>query len=225
MEKRMRAHMSTYSAMTLAAATWVLLGACGPADRGAEAGGDAAAGAGGAVDTVGGAVGTVGGGTSGGDTAAGGTTGGRTMSAPEIVGQVNAVNAMEVQAAALAQKNAQAAQVKSFARQLNKDHKAMEEQMRELAGQLKITSPAVLDSSLIHKQHEALTDLQGKSGAEFDRAFVQQQLQAHEQALALVSSAIMAAESQQLKQALEQARTKIQAHLETVRKLEGQIKA
>ena len=204
--------------MTLAAATWVLLGACGPADRGAEAGGDAAAGAGGAVDTVGGAVGTT-----GGDTAAGGTAGGRTMSAPEIVGQVNAVNAMEVQAAALAQKNAQAAQVKSFARQLNKDHTAMEEQMRELASQLKITSPALLDSSLVHKQHEALTDLEGRKGAEFDRAFVQQQIQAHEQALALVSSAIMAAENPQLKQALEQARAKIEAHLETARKLEGQI--
>ncbi len=204
----------------LAALTCAVFGACGGADRT----GDAAA-AGAEDDTAAGAVTTM-------DTSAVGAgdpnataavTSGQ-MSDANILALLHASNTAEIEVGRLARQRAQGAQVRSFAQRMIDDHSAMDKEGIALAKQLNAT-PVLPDSSLVEENSKALADLREQSGNAFDAAYVEQQIGAHERTLELVNNAIGWAQNPELKQMLEKARSRIEAHLKTARQLGGQTRA
>ncbi len=90
----------------------------------------------------------------------------------------------EVQLARLALENAQDEQVRGFAERMVQDHTAANQQLVSLAETAGMTPPTEMDP-----QHQALRqELSGLSGEEFDRRYMESQVQDHRTAVELYST-------------------------------------
>ena len=86
-------------------------------------------------------------------------------------------------------------QVKAFARRLVDDHGRAEAALQPAAGGSDATVPTTLD-----QDHQArVTALQGKSGADFDRAYVADQVEVHSNALTLYADYMLLGDNAKLK--------------------------
>lgn len=86
----------------------------------------------------------------------------------------------EVELGRLASQKAQAAEVKQFAQKMVEDHGRANQELKTLAQGKNITIPSDLDA-----KHKATKErLEKMSGAEFDRAYMQQMVQDHQKAVA-----------------------------------------
>lgn len=83
---------------------------------------------------------------------------------------------MELEASKLAQQKATNPQVKEFADMMVNDHTAANKEMRELATSKNITMPDSMSSD--HMDH--VRELSEKTGAEFDKAYMDRMVSAHE---------------------------------------------
>lgn len=76
-------------------------------------------------------------------------------------------------------------------------------------------------------QHEAdstQSELGKLSGAEFDRAYIEHQVSAHQEALEMIDRQLMpAAQDPQLRQTLEKAQREVEAHLEEARQIQQRL--
>jgi putative membrane protein len=89
----------------------------------------------------------------------------------------------EIQSSKLALKKSQDAKVKSFANRMIKDHTASTAKLKSIikSEQLPLVPPAKLDDA-----HQQMIDqLNGATGADFDKAYLDMQMKAHEEALAV----------------------------------------
>ncbi len=159
----------------------------------------------------------------GGMATAGGST--STNAAPIGDGQILAIagaaNKGEIDEAKLAKKKSKNAKVKSFASMMVKDHTAADQQAKALAKKKSI-SPEENETSrqLTQDAQSTLSQLQGMTGKEFDTAYIQAQVKAHQQVLdSLDSSLIPNAKELQLKSLLQKVRTKVAAHLKQAQTL------
>ena len=124
-----------------------------------------------------------------------------------IVTQLAQADMAEVQQARTALKQSKNAVVRSLAQRLETDHAAHLKQMRDLATKLKVPAP---DSSGVPPAPE----LQGKTGAAFDSAFVQHAVQDHQQDIdKLQNTMLPAAQNAELKALIQKTVPKLQAHL------------
>jgi putative membrane protein len=121
----------------------------------------------------------------------------------------------EVAAATLASTSASDAGVKSFADMLVKDHTAMNQQVAAAAGQADAAAPAP-DAS-------ATADLQGKTGADFDRAFVDKMVGDHQATIALFENAAQNASTDEAKSLAQGALPKLREHLQTAQDLQSRL--
>lgn len=121
----------------------------------------------------------------------------------------------EVAAATLASSNATDAGVKSFAEMLVKDHTAMNQQVAAAAGQADAAAPA--------PDATATADLQGKTGADFDRAFVDMMVGDHEKTIALFENAAQNASTEEAKSLAQGALPKLREHLQAAQDLQGKL--
>ncbi len=121
----------------------------------------------------------------------------------------------EVAAASLASGSAQDPGVKSFADMLVADHTAMNQQVMAAAGQADAAAPA--------PDATATADLQGKTGADFDRAFVDKMVSDHEATIALFENAAQNASTDQAKSLAQGALPKLRSHLQTAQDLQAKL--
>jgi putative membrane protein len=121
----------------------------------------------------------------------------------------------EVAAATLASTTATDAGVKSFADMLVKDHTAMNQQVAAAAGQADAAAPA--------PDATATADLQGKTGADFDRAFVDMMVTDHQKTIALFENAAQNASTDEAKSLAQGALPKLREHLQAAQDLQGKL--
>ena len=202
----------------------VALGACTSNDR-ARAGGDsttvAAAGTG---DTMGGMRHDSATATTKSDSAGGSVTNnGAAWNDAQIFGLLGAANTAEIAAGKAAGQKARSPRVKTFARQMVTDHTAMERQGNALAKRLNVTPAAPPDSGLIKDSNAKLQELQSKArGRDWDNSYMDSQVDAHQKTLDLIDKAAGSAQHPELKQLLQQARPKVEAHLNEAKSIKGQ---
>ncbi|CAO3428243.1 DUF4142 domain-containing protein [Azospirillum doebereinerae] len=121
----------------------------------------------------------------------------------------------EIQAGKLATEKAQKAEVKTLGRNMVTDHGKTAETMKALAKTKSVALPTALDAE--HKQK--LDQLGGLSGAAFDSAYVQGQLDAHRTAVALFDGQIKEGRDNDLKQFAQKTLPTLQEHLHHVQTL------
>jgi putative membrane protein len=152
---------------------------------------------------------------------------GREYSDAELTGFVNEFNDAEVEIGQLAASKATDAQVKAFASQIVRDHRALKADINRTVQQLNITPTVPEDDEDLAEDHQAaMQDLRAKAkGAAFDEAFVEHEIRMHRKVLDEVKDAIGRSQSADMRTLLEQARDGLQAHLTKAEELEKKFGA
>jgi putative membrane protein len=130
-------------------------------------------------------------------------------------------NMAEIQTSKLAQSKASSDEVKQYGERMVEDHGKMLEQQRTMAKAKNVKLPVAPDD----KHQAALKRLQGLSGQQFDRAYMEQMVQDHQAALRLVKDIAGKADDPELKAMGEKAVPEIQKHLEMAKQLAADTKS
>lgn len=119
---------------------------------------------------------------------------------PTIVAIFDAANTYDIEAGALAEKKATNHDVHEFAEMMQRDHKAVRQQGRDLAASLKVTPTPPKDFPLAKAHAAAMQKLRGLSGAAFDRAYMQNEVDFHNAVINAVTTTLLpATQNAQLK--------------------------
>jgi putative membrane protein len=103
------------------------------------------------------------------------------------------VNAADIWTARLGVKNAHSPEVRDLARAVVADHEQVQQMMRDLARKLSIT-PLPPDGDSSAQDHaKTIALLQGKSGADFDRAYLLHEIEFHSAAVNAVKQTLLPA--------------------------------
>jgi len=140
----------------------------------------------------------------------------------QIVGEVSAANALEIGTSNLAQEKAQSEEVRSFARDMISDHRQMQIEVQRVVDR----DPQLQSGTPPDTMHvtQALQQLQDQpAGPEFDRMYMDMQVQAHESTLEMLNRARTQAQVAELGNVIQQAIPKVQQHLERARQIRTEL--
>lgn len=138
------------------------------------------------------------------------------MTADNFLTTASAMNKGEINAAEMALKQDDAAQeIKGLADQLYRDHQRLGEQLEQLAQSRTLSLAATADArSLGNAARLAVL-----SGANFDQAFLETQVAAHERFIRLMERAAQELEDDELREFARMQVAPLRAHLERAKKL------
>jgi len=144
----------------------------------------------------------------------------------QIVAIVTAANTADIDAGKMAKSKTKNADVKKYADLMVKDHTAMNAAGAKVAKKAAITAEENDTSKKMKDDATASTEkLKAAPPAEFDKAYIESEIMMHQMVLdALDNSLIPSAQNADLKKALEDARTKVQAHLDAAKTIQGNLK-
>jgi putative membrane protein len=186
------------------------------------AGGNDNADTAGAVDTAGGAVASA-------PVGGAGTGSMESMnesprSDAEMMTMMTHSNDAEVSSSRLAQTKATNAEVKKFATMMVTEHTKMQKEGQALAKSLAVT-PQGTDASADKREMkmDKLDDLQGKSAEDFDKAYMEVQVELHERTLNELRAYETRAQSPELRAQIQKAIPAIQQHLQQAQQLRQQL--
>ena len=150
-----------------------------------------------------------------------------TPSDAEIAATVTAANDTDIENAKLALEKSTNADIKQFANEMIAAHTALNQQGSALLAKLNVSPADNPTSSSIKTGGEATrATLKGLSGADFDKAYVNAEVDLHQAVLdQLDNTLIPSAQNAELKSLLEQARPTISAHLDHAKQLKSKLGA
>lgn len=144
------------------------------------------------------------------------------ISAREYIEKAGAGDLFEVETGKLAMQKASSAEVKQFGEMMTKDHTKSTEMVKQAAATAKAKDKPPAPKMNSHQQ--ALTkQLMGAEGREFDRLYIQAQLEAHRQALELHRSYAANGDDPALKQAAAEIAPVVERHLAELRQLSNAV--
>ena len=147
------------------------------------------------------------------------------VSDAQIAAIVVAANQVDIDAGKLAESKATNAKVKAFARQMVTDHAGVNKAATELVTKLNVTPEANETSrSLTSGGEQNRSSLQGKSGRDFDKAYIDNEVAYHQAVLdALDKTLIPNARNAELKNTLVSVRPAFEAHLKMAKDIQGSL--
>lgn len=147
------------------------------------------------------------------------------MSDPEIAAAVIAVNDADIKNGQLAEKQSKNGEVKTFAKQMVTDHEAVNKKAHDLASKLNISPTDNSTTTQLKQSTDQERDqLKQMKGTDFDKAYIDNEVQMHQQALDMIDKNLEpAAQNEDLKQLLKDSRPAFAAHLEHAKKLQAQL--
>ena len=129
--------------------------------------------------------------------------------------QLASANLAEIQSGKMAASKAQNPEVKSFAQKMVDDHSKMLEELKSLAK----TKGVALPQDAAVKDMAQMKLMERKSGADFDREYVEHMVKDHEKDLKDVQDIAAKAKDPQFKSAVQQANAKIKEHLQLAQRV------
>jgi putative membrane protein len=126
---------------------------------------------------------------------------------------------VEIKLGQLASQNGGSEEVKQFGQRMVEDHTKLSEQMKPIASQLGVTPPD--DEGAMHKA--LAKKLQGKTGAEFDKEYMQAMVKDHEKDLSEFQKEASSGKSQAVKDAASQGAPIIQEHLKMAQQISQKV--
>jgi putative membrane protein len=148
-----------------------------------------------------------------------------TVSDAQIAAIVLAANTVDSTGGVIAQQKGTNAEVKQFGQTMVTDHGGVNQQAVALAGRLNLTPEENPTSrQLTQGGEQARTQMNGLSGAAFDRAYVDHEVEYHQTVLdALDQTLIPNAQNAELKALLQQVRPAVAAHLDMAKALQTKL--
>lgn len=142
-----------------------------------------------------------------------------------IVAILDGANMADSSAGSVAAAKGTAADVKSFGRDMMRDHHALRAAGQDLAKKLNVTPamPAGDNSAASATAwHDSLSSM--ARGADWDKAYINHEVTYHEAVLNTAQTALGAAQNAELKALIQKAAPNIQAHLEHAKQLQSKMK-
>jgi putative membrane protein len=130
-------------------------------------------------------------------------------------------DAFEIAAAKLAKKNAASADIKSFAAMMITDHTGSTAKIKKAAS---AADPAITPNpTLTDEQNQELAKLGTLTGADFDKEYARQQVDAHDTALALMTLYADHGDVPTLKAAAGEIKPMVQMHLDKIKEIQAKL--
>lgn len=112
---------------------------------------------------------------------------------PTIVAIFDAANTYDIETGSLAATKAKSSAVREFGAMIARDHAMVRQQGRDLAKSLGVTPTPPKDFALAKAHADAMKTLRGLSGSDFDRAFLQHEVDFHNAVIEAVNQTLMPA--------------------------------
>ena len=147
---------------------------------------------------------------------------------PTIVAIFDAANTWDIEAAAVALKKSHNKDVRSFAKMMDHDHRAVRKMGRDLAKKLNVTpTPPGKDFALYQAHLKAMATLRAtKRGPAFDKAYIDNEVAFHQAVIDAVTTTLLpATQNAELKNLETTVAPNFQAHLMAAKKLQGELVA
>ncbi|MDQ2721267.1 MAG: DUF4142 domain-containing protein [Bacteroidota bacterium] len=126
---------------------------------------------------------------------------------------------MEVQLGNIAVKNGASQSVKDFGQMMVDDHTKVNNQMKDLAGKKNITLP----STVTDKQQKEIDNLSKKTGADFDKAYVNMMVDDHKNDIAAFKKAGNKVNDADFKSFITNALPTLQKHLDAIENIKKKM--
>ncbi len=141
-----------------------------------------------------------------------------------IVAIFDNANTADIETGKLAAKRGQSNEVRQFGAMLARDHEMVRQQGRDLAKKLGVTpTPPAGDKSL-QNQAAVIRRLSALNGAQFDRAFLQREVQFHKDVIAAIKTTLLPAiRNEELKALVVKVAPAFEAHLQMAENLGKQL--
>ncbi len=146
-------------------------------------------------------------------------TGSETLGPNEILSKLHQENLNEIQEGELAQSNAKSSQVKKFGKRVVHDHQQADKLVMAQAKKLGIDLSTTAAAGQGEGQQE-VSQLRALQGVDFDRQFLQHEVQGHEKTIGMVKSAEASSQDKGVKKTLAKILPKLQDHLKAAQALE-----
>ncbi len=146
--------------------------------------------------------------------------------ARKVLAKLHADNQAEIQAGQMAESQAQSDQVKEFAQHLVNDHQKLDKKVTDLAEANNIQLQSKDEKKDLDKATKDLSKLSKKSGADFDKAWVDAQVKDHQQDLKDAKQARQKAQKAKdgaMTALLDQAIPGLQHHLAMAKDLKSSV--
>ena len=113
---------------------------------------------------------------------------------PTIIAIFDAANTWDIETGAIAAKKGTSKEVREFGAMLARDHQVVRQQGRDLVKKLGVhPTPPGADFALAKSHAAALRTLDARSGAAFDRAFLEHEVAFHKAVIDAVNSSLLPA--------------------------------
>ena len=144
---------------------------------------------------------------------------------PQIAQIVVTANQVDIDAGKLAEKQSKSKDVRAFGKQMVTDHTAVNKSATDLVTKLKVKpEPSDTSKSLKKGGDENLAKLKKLKGAEFDKAYVANEVTYHQAVIDAVDKTLIpSAKNADLKALLEKVRPALQQHLDHAKHLQSQL--
>lgn len=144
----------------------------------------------------------------------------------QIAAIVVAANTVDIKTGKLAQKKGSAKDVKAFGERMVTDHKAVNEQARELVEKLGV-KPEESEASkgLMATGNKKVKELKKLEGSAFDKAYIENEITYHQSVLSTIDKALIPnAKNAELKALIVKVRPAIEAHLKHAQQIQSTLK-
>lgn len=143
----------------------------------------------------------------------------------EIAHIVVTANTIDIEAGKLAQSKSKNSEVKAFAKQMVTDHSAVNKQATDLAKKLGVTPKDNATSKSLQESAKATMEkLKGLKGAEFDKAYVDNEVAYHQAVAAAIDNTLIpSAKNEELKALIVKVRPAFGAHLEHAQQIQSKL--
>lgn len=143
------------------------------------------------------------------------------LSDNEFAAKAATCGSFEVKAGELAQTKATNPDVKQFAQHLVTDHTKANQELKQI---ISTKQGIIIPQTLDEKQQECWNKLTKSDGAEFDRTFMQEQVKAHREAVALFEHESKNGKDEQFKAFATKALPKLREHLQHAEQVWTKVK-
>jgi putative membrane protein len=144
---------------------------------------------------------------------------------PTIVAIFDAANTYDIETSSIAVTKGHSKAVRDFAAMLVRDHRSVRAQGRNLAASLKVTPTPPRDFALAKAHTAAMASLRKVHGRDFDRVYLQQEIDFHNAVIDAVTTTLLPAiQNAQLKDLVTKVAPAFVAHRDRAQSLLNEIK-
>lgn len=143
---------------------------------------------------------------------------------PTIVAIFDAANTADIETGDLAAQRGSSKEVRDLGAMFARDHRAVRQQGRDLAKKLGVTPTPPKGDKSAEEHAKVMAELKGKSGVEFDKAYLAHEVAFHKAVIDAVKQTLLPAiQNEELKALVEKVAPAFQAHMMAAQRLEDQL--